>query len=178
MPAASEVVEKVATPDEFSAPVPRLVVPSRKVTVPVGVPAPEDADTVAVRVRLCPVVTVVADAASAVDVAAGVEPPPPEEEPCSRNVPEPSRSILPSPLMSYAPDNPIPVLSRIGSTGMTVPLWPTGVLWKVPSPLPGKRPLSRPGWKPRIAISALPSPVKSPTANDSNPSPLASCIGV
>jgi hypothetical protein len=71
MPTASEVVEKVATPDEFSVSVPRLVVPSRKVTVPVGVLVPEDAVTVSVRVRLCPVVTVVADVASAVDVAAG-----------------------------------------------------------------------------------------------------------
>jgi len=50
VPTASDVVEKVATPEAFRVPVPRLVIPSRKVTVPVGVPLPEEAATVAVSV--------------------------------------------------------------------------------------------------------------------------------
>ena len=36
----SAEVLKVATPDPFRAPVPNVVVPSLKVTVPVGVPVP------------------------------------------------------------------------------------------------------------------------------------------
>jgi len=42
---------KEAVP-EASDPVPRVVAPSRKVTVPVGVPLPEDGSTVAVKVTL------------------------------------------------------------------------------------------------------------------------------
>jgi hypothetical protein len=38
VPTASVDVVKVATPLPFNAPVPRVVVPSRKVTIPVGVP--------------------------------------------------------------------------------------------------------------------------------------------
>jgi hypothetical protein len=92
------VVEKVAIPEAFTVPVPRLVVPSRKVTVPVGVPLPVKAVTVAVSVTFWPAATVVADAAKVVSVEPGEVPPP--EEDCSRKVPEPSRSILPSPSMS------------------------------------------------------------------------------
>jgi len=56
VPAARDDVEKVALP-ELSVPVPRLVEPFRKVTVPVGVPlAPEPAATVAVKVMDCPTV--------------------------------------------------------------------------------------------------------------------------
>jgi len=47
-PTAREAVVSVAMPEESSAPVPRLVAPSRNVTVPVGVPAGEL--TVAVKV--------------------------------------------------------------------------------------------------------------------------------
>jgi hypothetical protein len=50
---ASEVVAKVATPLPFTTPVPREVVPSRNVTVPVGVP-PAVLETVAVNVTDCP----------------------------------------------------------------------------------------------------------------------------
>jgi hypothetical protein len=50
----SEAVEKVATPP-VSVPVPITVAPSRKLTVPVGVPAPGlTAATVAVSVTDCP----------------------------------------------------------------------------------------------------------------------------
>ena len=54
--AAADSVEvtKVAVP-LLSAPVPKVVAPSLKVTVPVGVPAPgADAVTVAVKVTDCP----------------------------------------------------------------------------------------------------------------------------
>ena len=47
-PAPSVVLVNVATPLAFSVPLPRTAVPSRKVTVPVGVPMPAVAVTVAV----------------------------------------------------------------------------------------------------------------------------------
>ena len=54
-----------------SVPVPRVVVPSMKVTVPVGtVVFPEGPDTVAVKVTFAPTVMVAGDAASAVVLAA------------------------------------------------------------------------------------------------------------
>ena len=47
------LVLKVATPEEFSVPVPIELLPSRKLTVPVGVPLPgETAATVAVNVTV------------------------------------------------------------------------------------------------------------------------------
>jgi hypothetical protein len=52
-----EVVVKVAwawLPEPESVPVPRVVPPSRKVIVPVGVGPVEELVTVAVKVRLCP----------------------------------------------------------------------------------------------------------------------------
>jgi hypothetical protein len=70
-PAASVVVLKVATPLAFSGAVPRLVDPSRKVTVPVATPVPDWGETVAVNVTLWPAVTCVADAVNAVVVAKG-----------------------------------------------------------------------------------------------------------
>lgn len=55
VPAGSVVVVKVAAPEAFSMPVPRVAVPFRNVTVPVGVVAtPEEDATVAVRVTLPP----------------------------------------------------------------------------------------------------------------------------
>jgi hypothetical protein len=55
LPTASAAVLNVATPLPFSVPVPRLVAPSRNVTVPVGVPVPgATAVTVAVNVTFCP----------------------------------------------------------------------------------------------------------------------------
>jgi hypothetical protein len=49
------VVLKVATPEPFSVPVPRVAAPSLKVTAPVGVPvAGNTAATVAVNVTDCP----------------------------------------------------------------------------------------------------------------------------
>ena len=47
-----ELVENVATPEPLRVPVPRFVTPSRKVTVPPGMPKP--LVTVAVRVTLVP----------------------------------------------------------------------------------------------------------------------------
>src|SRR5436305_157792 len=47
---AEVLAVKVATPLLLSVPVPSVVVPSRKVTVPVGVPLPDVAATVAVNV--------------------------------------------------------------------------------------------------------------------------------
>jgi hypothetical protein len=74
VPTAKVVMARVATPDPFNVPVPRDVVPSRNVTVPVGtVVSPLGPTTVAVRVTLCPAVTEVGEAASAVvEVATGV----------------------------------------------------------------------------------------------------------
>jgi len=48
VPTAREAVVSVAMPEESSVPVPRLLAPSRNVTVPVGMPAGEL--TVAVKV--------------------------------------------------------------------------------------------------------------------------------
>ena len=67
-PTGSVVVFKVATPLAFNAPVPRLVVPLRKVTVPVGTLLPDWGETVAVSVTLWPAVTCVGDAVKAVIV--------------------------------------------------------------------------------------------------------------
>ena len=105
VPTASDVVEKVATQEGFNVPVPKFVVPSLKVTVPVGVLLPDGPVTFAVRATFCPAATVVADTVNAVSDEAGEVPPeagevPPPEDDCNRNVPEPSRSIVPSPLIS------------------------------------------------------------------------------
>src|SRR6266581_9487803 len=54
-PTASVLVTNVAWPEPFRVPVPRVLEPSLKVTVPVGVPAPGlFAVTVAVKVTDCP----------------------------------------------------------------------------------------------------------------------------
>src|SRR5438093_6178598 len=54
-PTASVLVTNVAWPEPFSVPVPRVLEPSLKVTVPVGVPAPGlFAVTVAAKVTGCP----------------------------------------------------------------------------------------------------------------------------
>lgn len=51
LPTASADVVNVATPEPFNVPVPMELPPSRKLTVPLGVPAPGDAaETVAVNV--------------------------------------------------------------------------------------------------------------------------------
>src|SRR5260370_28108315 len=57
VPTASELVEKVAVNGAVAdnVPLPMTVAPSRKLTVPVGVPAPgATTATVAVKVILCP----------------------------------------------------------------------------------------------------------------------------
>jgi hypothetical protein len=67
-PAASADALYVAIPEPFSVPVPRVVVPLRKVTAPVGVGAPDVPVTVAVKVTLDPAAMEVADAVNEVVV--------------------------------------------------------------------------------------------------------------
>jgi hypothetical protein len=67
-----EVVLKEAEPLALRVAVPRAVVPSRKVTVPVGVVLPEVGETIAVNVTLWPILICVAEAVNAVDVATNV----------------------------------------------------------------------------------------------------------
>jgi hypothetical protein len=55
------VVLNVATPLALRVAVPRLVVPSRKVTVPVATLVPDCGETVAVKVTLCPGLMAVAE---------------------------------------------------------------------------------------------------------------------
>jgi hypothetical protein len=62
------LVAKVALP-EARVPVPRVVEPSVKVTVPVGVVVPEAGVTVAVKVMLVPLTAEVADTETLVVVA-------------------------------------------------------------------------------------------------------------
>ena len=61
----------MAFPVPSSVPVPSVVEPSLKVTVPVAATLPEAGLTVAVKVMLAPLVTVVADAVRVVVVATG-----------------------------------------------------------------------------------------------------------
>src|ERR1700679_1560115 len=70
-PAANDVVVKVATPDALSVPVPNEVVPSRKVTLPVGAAVPVVPVVVEVKVTLAPGGTLADDAARGVFVAVG-----------------------------------------------------------------------------------------------------------
>src|SRR5437588_724679 len=59
----------VARPEASSAPLPRLVAPSKKVTVPVGIPAAgATATTVAVKVMACPDTDGLTDVTNAVAV--------------------------------------------------------------------------------------------------------------
>ena len=62
----------MAVPEAPSVPLPRVVDPSVKVTVPVGAAEPEAGVTVAVKVRLVPAVAEDAEEASVVVVAIGV----------------------------------------------------------------------------------------------------------
>ena len=62
VPTAREVLLNFATPLALSCAVPRLAVPSRNVTVPVGTLLPDWGATVAVKVTLCPGVSRVAEA--------------------------------------------------------------------------------------------------------------------
>lgn len=71
-PAAKAEVAYVAIPEAFSVPVLRVVVPSLKVTVPVGAFAPEPPVTVAVNVTLAPTITEGAEAVSVVVLDAAV----------------------------------------------------------------------------------------------------------
>ena len=68
--AFSAAVVSVAWPLASSVALPRVVAPSWKVTVPVGVPTP--ALTVAVKVTACPYVEGLAPLLSAVEVTAGL----------------------------------------------------------------------------------------------------------
>src|ERR1700721_96603 len=68
---AARLPVKEAVPED-SVPVPRVVVPSRKVTVPVGVPLPVDGATVAEKLTLWPAVGATGDRVKAVVVGARV----------------------------------------------------------------------------------------------------------
>jgi hypothetical protein len=63
VPTASADVENVAVAVPFGAPLPKVVVPSRNVTVPVGAPATPEV-TVAVNVNDCPTTDGFADETS------------------------------------------------------------------------------------------------------------------
>jgi hypothetical protein len=71
-PVGSVVVLKEAAPLALSAPVPSVVAPLWKVTVPVGVVLPDAGATVAVRTTFCPGVIWTAEAVSVVVVATTV----------------------------------------------------------------------------------------------------------
>jgi hypothetical protein len=68
-PTAKEDVLNVACAFALSEPLPIWVVPSRKFTLPVGVPLAA-LETMAVKVTCCPAVTITAEEVSAVEVAA------------------------------------------------------------------------------------------------------------
>jgi hypothetical protein len=70
-PVDSDEVLKVALPAPFTVPVPRTVEPSRKVTVPVGTPAPgATAPTFAASITGCPKIAGLGDADTVVAVPA------------------------------------------------------------------------------------------------------------
>ena len=104
-PVAKAPAEYVVTPEVFNVPMPSVVVPSRKVTVPVGVPVlPLAPVMVAVKVTLPPAVIVEAEAVSAVVVAAGAAA---VVTPWFKSTTLPSRiSGLPSPFRSIAREAP------------------------------------------------------------------------
>ncbi len=68
---AARLPGKEAVPED-SVPVPRVMVPSRKVTVPVGVPLPVDGATVAEKLTLWPAVGAAGDRVKEVVVGARV----------------------------------------------------------------------------------------------------------
>ena len=70
-PAVSTVVLKVAVPLAFKVADPSVLVPLRKVTLPVGTVVPDCGATVAVKVTLCPVLICVGEAVRAVVVGIG-----------------------------------------------------------------------------------------------------------
>ncbi len=69
VPATRLVVEYVALPVLSRVPVPSCVVPSEKVTEPVGTPLPDAGVTAAAKVRLVPTAALVAEAVNVVVVA-------------------------------------------------------------------------------------------------------------
>jgi hypothetical protein len=73
-PAGSADVLNVATPSALSVPVPRVVAPLRKVTVPVGIVAPDCEAAVAVRVMACPVFPELGEEVSVVVLAGSAVP--------------------------------------------------------------------------------------------------------
>src|SRR5262245_11079657 len=72
-PAAAKLVVNAAVPSALTAKVPRMTLPSRNVTVPVGAPAPgATAATVAVKVTDWPVTAGLTDEVRATAVDAGL----------------------------------------------------------------------------------------------------------
>ena len=72
-PADNAVVAKVACPEPFNTPDPKVIAPSLNVTVPVGVPDPADGVTVAVNVTVWPQIEGFSEEVSVVEVAAFAE---------------------------------------------------------------------------------------------------------
>ena len=72
-PADNAVVAKVACPEPFNIPDPKVIAPSLNVTVPVGMPDPADGVTVAVNVTVWPQIEGFSEEVSVVEVAAFAE---------------------------------------------------------------------------------------------------------
>ena len=140
-PTVSAAVENFAVPP-LTGDVPRIVEPSRKVTVPVGIPEALGV-TVAENVTVCPKVEGFDEDVIVVEVG--------KTEIFRRTVTPPTaRSGLPSRLKSPTAMPRPPAPNTIG-------------VWNVPLPLPSSRKL------PPKATSSLPSPSKSATASDRTP---------
>ena len=97
VPTGNVLVVKVAAACAFSVPLPKVVTPSRKFTLPVGVPAADEV-TVAVTLTACPCATVLGAASTAVVVVAPVETVPIPDNGTSSGLPTklPATITLPS----------------------------------------------------------------------------------
>jgi hypothetical protein len=73
-PADNAVVVKVTCPEPFNIADPKVIAPSLKVTVPVGVPDPADGVTVAANVTVWPQIEGFSEEVSVVEVTAFAEP--------------------------------------------------------------------------------------------------------
>jgi hypothetical protein len=73
-PADNAVVAKVACPEPFNTPDPKVAAPSLKVTVPIEMPDPAGGVTVAVNVTVWPQIEGFSEEVSVVEVAAFAEP--------------------------------------------------------------------------------------------------------
>src|ERR1700723_1799990 len=159
VPWASVADETAAAPAAIVTGVPICVAPSKKVNVPVMVPAVAEV-TVAVNVTLAPVVEGFSDEVTEVVVAAAGGTTLPFR--FSSTTLPPMMSGFPSPSKSVANESPESENTTFWGAE-TVPS-PLEMVWKVPSPLPGKIPLPPPKMIPLANKSSFPSPSKSATA--------------